>query len=204
MDYCDTDFKDLESECTKKYGNEKGLYIYVKAKENFQKMLDEADYRNSNIIKWHMAQNIFPILAYYMALLEYGFSTDDAYANTLEETQKHAVLAKKKNEVLGKIPFAYYLFKLGCKKVMGKYYPNEGWETEWVRYDKEEIHFNLKKCVYFEVTSQYGHPELCTVFCANDTTRFSGYLPHIKFERGGTIGTGKKYCDFHFKNSKYI
>ena len=204
MDYCDTDFKDLKSECTKKYGNEKGLYIYVKAKENFQKMLAEADYRNSNIIKWHMAQNIFPILAYYMALLEYGFSTDDAYANTLEETQKHAVLAKKKNEVLGKIPFAYYLFKLGCKKVMGKYYPNEGWETEWVRYDKEEIHFNLKSCVYFEVTSQYGHPELCTVFCANDTTSFGGYLPHVKFERSGTIGMGKKYCGFHFKNCKYI
>jgi len=202
MNYCDTKYKDLKYICTEKYGNEKGLHIYNKAEENFQKMKDEADYRNSDIIKNHMSKNIFPVLAYYMALLEYDFSIDDAYANTLEETQKHAMISKKKNEVLGKIPFGYYLFKLGCKKVMDKDFPNEGWETEWVRYDKEEIHFNLKRCVYFEVTSQYGHPELCTVFCANDTTSFSGYLPNIRFERSGTIGEGKKLCDFHFKNGK--
>jgi len=204
MNYNDTQFKDLQSVCAEKYGNEKGLCIYSKAEDIFQKMQDEADYRNSDIIKWHMAENIFPVMAYYMALLEYEFSTDDAYANTLEEMQKHAMLAKEKNKVFAKIPFAYFLFKLGCRKVMGKYYPNEGWETDWVRYDKEEIHFNLKKCVYFEVTSQYGHPELCAAFCANDTTRFSGYLPNIKFERSGTVATGMEYCDFHFKNGKYL
>lgn len=195
---------DLKSICIEKYGNEKGLYICNKAEEIFQKMKDEADYRNSNVIKEHTTKNIFPVLAYYMALLEYGFSTNDAYVYTLEETQKYATRLKIKNQKLGKMPFSYYLFKLCCKKVMGKNYPNEGWETEWVRYDNKEVHFNLKRCVYFEVTSQYGHPELCTVFCANDTTSFSGYLPNIKFERSGTIGEGKRMCDFHFKNSKYI
>lgn len=202
MNYGDTEYKDLKSICTEKYGNEKGLCIYNKAEEIFQKMKDEADYRNSNVIKEHMTKYIFPVLAYYMALLEYSFSTNDAYANTLEETQKYAMLLKKKNEKIGKIPFSYYLFKLFCKKVMEKNYPDEGWETDWVRYDNKEVHFNLKRCVYFEVTSQYGHPELCTVFCANDTTSFSGYLPNIKFERSGTIAEGKKMCDFHFKNSK--
>ncbi|MBU3132364.1 L-2-amino-thiazoline-4-carboxylic acid hydrolase [Clostridium gasigenes] len=204
MNYCDTKYKDLKSICIEKYGNEKGLYIYNKAEEIFRKMKDEADYRNSDVIKEHMTKKIFPVLAYYMALLEYSFSTNDAYANTLEETQKHATLSKKKNEKLGKMPFSYYLFKLCSKKVMGKNFPDEGWETEWVRYDNKEVHFNLKRCVYFEVTSQYGHPELCTVFCANDTTSFSGYLPNITFERSGTIGEGKRMCDFHFKNSKYI
>lgn len=204
MSYRNTMFKDLESVCTEKYGNETGLNIYKKAEETFRKMVEEADYRNSNAIKFHMSKNIFPVLAYYMALLEYGFSTEDAYANTLEETQKHATIAKKKNEKLGKIPFSYQLFKMFCKKVMGKEYPVEGWETEWVRYDNKEVHFNLKRCVYHEITSKYGHPELCTVFCANDTTSFSGFLPSIRFERSGTIGEGKKMCDFHFKNGKYI
>ena len=88
MNYHDTIYKDLESICTEKYGNEKGLNIYNKAEEIFQKMKDEADYRNSNVIKEHMTKNIFPVLAYYMALLGYGFSTNDAYANTFEETQK--------------------------------------------------------------------------------------------------------------------
>jgi len=192
MSYSDTMFKDLKSICTQKYGNEKGLCIYNKAEENFREMIIEADYRNNDMIKWHMTKNIFPVLAYYMSLLEYGFSTENAYKNALEETQKHAITSKKKNGILGKMPFFYYLFKIGCKKVMNKSYPNEGWETEWIRYDDKEVHFNLKRCVYFEVTCKYGYPELCTVFCANDTTRFSGYLPHVKFERSGTIGTGKK------------
>ena len=201
MSYSDTMFKDLKSVCAQKYGNEKGLSIYNKAEENFQKMKIKADYRNSDMIKWHMTKNIFPVLAYYMSLLEYGFSTENAYTNALEETQKHAMVEKKRNGMLGKIPFFYYLFKVFCKKVMDKNYPNEGWETEWVRYDNKEVFFNLKRCLYFEVTSQYGHPELCTVFCANDTTAFSGYLPKVKFERSGTIGEGKKLCDFHFKKN---
>lgn len=202
--YYDTKYKDLKLVCIKKYGEEKGLNIYNKAEELFQEMKNEADYRNSDVIKWHMTKNILPVLAYYMALLEYDFSTDDAYKNTLEETQKYAQIKKKQNEKFGKMPFSYHLFKLFCRKVMKRNFPSEGWKTEWIRYDRKEIHFDLKRCVYFEVTSKYGHPELCTVFCANDTTAFAGYMPNIKFERSGTIGSGKKMCDFHFKNVRHI
>jgi hypothetical protein len=201
MHYSDTNFKDLKSICLQKYGNEKGLCIYNKAEEYFQKMKIEANYRNSEVIKWHMNKYIFPALAYYMSLLEHGFSAENTYENTLRETQKYAMISKNKNRILGKIPFFYYFFRIACKKVMNKQYPNEGWETDWVRYDYEEIHFNIKRCIYFEVTSQYGHPELCAVFCANDTTAFGGYLPKVKFERNGTIAEGNKLCDFHFKNN---
>ena len=201
--YSGTKFKDLNSVCIQKYGNEKGILIYNKAEELFQKMKDEADYRGSGVIKAHMVGNIFPVLAYYMALIDFGYSNEAAYANTLEETQKHAIAAKTKNQKLMKIPSSYYIFKLFSKRVMRKGYPIEGWETQWVRHDSEEIHFNLKSCVYFETTRKYGHPELCPVFCANDTTSFSGYLPKIKFERSGTIAEGKEMCDFHFINTKY-
>ncbi|MBE6024905.1 MAG: hypothetical protein E7231_17280 [Cellulosilyticum sp.] len=64
----------------------------------------------------------------------------------------------------------------------------------------KNIKFNLKRCVYHETVSHYGCPELCTVFCQNDTTAFSGYLPKIVFQRSGTIGEGKAMCDFHFIN----
>lgn len=203
MNYSDTPFKDLKSECITKYGNEKGLHIYKRAEETFQKMQEKADYRNSDIIKWHMNENIFPVLAYYMSLLDAGFATEEAYSYTLEETQKQAMSWKKKHKAFGKIPFLYPMFKIGCKRVMKKEYPNEGWETEWIRCDKKEIHFNLKRCVYFEITNQYEHPELCTVFCKNDNTTFSAFSPKVVFERSGTIGMGNKYCDFHFKNGKY-
>lgn len=203
MRYAATQYRELQSVCIQKYGGVKGNSIYGKAEELFQNMQDDADYRGSAVIRDHMDNNIFPVLAYYMALLEHGFSKEEAYAHTLEESQKIARAYREKNKKIGKMPFSYALFKLVCKRILAKNYPDEGWETEWVRFDRREIHFNYSRCVYFDVVSQYGHPELCTVFCANDTTSFAGYLPHIRFERSGTIGEGKALCDFNFKNGRY-
>jgi hypothetical protein len=202
MGYRETKYKDLESVCINKYGDEKGRTVYARAEELFLKMREEADYRNSDVIKRHMDTNIFPVLAYYMALLGAGYSKDDAYADVLEETQKYAAVAKERNGKLGKMPFGYLLLRLFSGRFMRTNYPDEGWETEWVRRDREEVHLNFRRCVYFDVVSQYGHPELCAVFCAHDITAFAGYLPNIRFERSGTIGEGKELCDFHFKNGK--
>lgn len=198
MYYEQTKYKDFEAVCMDKYGASEGKAVYDKAETYMKQMLDEADYRNSDMIKWHMENNIFPVLAYYMALLDRGMAATQAYDNVLEQTQRYARIQKESNEKLGKMPGAFLLFRLAAKKVMAKNFPEEGWETEWVKYSKSEIHFNLTRCVYHEVVSQYGHPELCTVFCKNDTTAFAGYMPKIRFERSGTIGEGKAMCDFHF------
>ena len=195
-------YKDMYNVCLKKYGEELGKPVFKKAEDYFKKFLDEADYRGSDVIKGHMQNNIFPVLAYYMALLDSGMKQEEAYGNVLEETQRYAEIAKESNKKLGKIPGAFFMFRLAVKKVMAKNFPAKGWETQWVRCDGHEVHFDLKRCVYYETVSRYGHPELCPVFCKNDTTAFSGFLPKIRFERSGTIGTGKRLCDFHFiKNS---
>lgn len=202
MKYEDTKYNDLFLVCKADCGVEKGTQIYKKSEQYFQQMIDEADYRNSEVIKRHMNNNIFPVLAYYMSLLDNGFNKEQAYTMVLKQTQKHANIEKEKNHKLGNMPFAFLMYRLAARKVMNKNFPIEGWETEWIRYDKHEIHFNLKRCLYFDIVSSYAHPELCTVFCKNDTTAFSGYLPKIRFERSGTIGEGSEKCDFHFINNK--
>lgn len=191
-------YKNMLEVCVQKYGEEPGKAIYEKGEKYFKQFLDEADYRGSEVIKGHMQNNIFPVLAYYMALLDSAFDQEQAYDHALEQTQKYAQIEKENNKKLGSMPGAFFMFRMAVKKVMAKNFPDEGWETEWVRWDRHEVHFNLKRCVYFEVVSHYGHPELCTVFCKNDTTSFSGYLPKIHFQRKGTIGEGSKMCDFHF------
>lgn len=202
MSYENTKYRDLSLVCEQAYGIEQGKKIYQEAEANFLKMQQETDYRGSSVIKEHMDNNIFPVLAYYMALLSNGFSQEAAYELVLQQTQKHARIQEKKNQKLGKLPFAFPLFRIGVKQVMAKSFPNEGWETEWVCSNSQEVHFNLKRCVYSEVVSAYGHPELCTVFCKNDTTSFRGYLPKIVFQRSGTIGEGKQMCDFHYIKGK--
>lgn len=202
MDYKNTHFAFLQEDCISKFGQETGTKIYVQACELLTTMLAKADYRNNESIKQHIVKNMFPIIAYYLTLQNHGYSQEDAYSLTLKETQKAAHIQKKKNESFGKLPFAYQVFKLFIKGIMKKMYPVEGWETEWVKFDKDEIHMNFKRCIYADLTAHYGCPELCTVFCENDTVTFSGYEPKIHFERNGTLAEGADCCDFHFIHGK--
>lgn len=202
MDYKETYFTFLQEDCISEFGQETGIKIYHRACERLATMLENADYRNNKGIKEHIVKNMFPMIAYYLTLQGQGYSKEEAYSLTLKETQKAAHIQKAKNENLAKLPFAYKLFKLFTKGVMKKMYPNEGWETEWVKFDNKEIHMNFTRCIYVELTAHYGCPELCTVFCKNDIVTFSGYEPKIHFERNGTLAEGDVCCDFHFVRGK--
>ena len=99
---------------------------------------------------------------------------------------------------LARLPFAYTWYRLGVKKHMAKHFPPEGWETQWVRCDGKEIHFNLHTCLYQTVTQALGCPELCPLYCENDDIAFAGLAPKITFRRTGTLASGAPCCDFHF------
>ncbi len=202
MDYSNTIISFLQEDCSAEFGHEKGAAIYAKACKRLSAMLENADYRNSESIKMHITQVIYPTIAYYLTLKDDGYSKGEALELVLKETQKAALIQKKRNEPLGRMPFAYALFKRSVKGFMTKMYPNEGWETEWVRLDKDEIHINFRRCIYLELTEQFECPELCTVFCQNDITTFAGYEPKIRFARNGTMAEGAACCDFHFTRGK--
>ncbi len=198
MDYSKTHFVFFKEDCLNEFGREDGARIYNQACERYTSMLMNADYRNNKSIEIHIVKNMFPMIAYYLVLQDNGYSKEEAYELTLKESQKAAHIQKEKNESLGRLPFAFQLFKFFVKGIMKKMYPIEGWDTEWIRFDKKEIHMNFKRCIYLELTTQFGCPELCTVFCKNDVVTFSGYEPNIHFKRNGTLAEGDSCCDFHF------
>lgn len=70
------------------------------------------------------------------------------------------------------------------------------------QYKVLEIHFDLHRCIYNDLTKEYEFPELCTVFCENDDIAFNGLMPKIRFERNGTLGQGMNKCDFHLINNR--
>ena len=188
----------LQEDCQKQFNEEISNRIFDRAEKWYQKLTVEADYKNNSVIEEHLRVKLFPAMAYYRALLEEGIAQKDALIAVKQETQKAALKDKESNAQMARIPFAYLLFRMGVKKHMNKNFPSEGWETQWVRCDRKEIHFNLHRCIYWELCQQHGCPELCTVYCANDITAFSGLMPKIRFERSGTLGEGATHCDFHF------
>ncbi len=204
MGFNETMYKDFNRECINKFGNEIGNHIILSAEQRLKKMISEIDDRNSENIRWHLEKCLLPTIAMYISLKCCEDTCNAAYNITLEICQNVAKKQKKRMQLLGNMPFGYFIFKFLGKRQILKMYPEVGWYTKWVRYDKEEIHFNYHSCLYKDTTDKYKCAEMCSIFCANDVTIFSGFAPNIIFERSGTLVNGIEKCDFHFKNSKYI
>lgn len=200
MNYNKTKFHFLKKDCIIEFGNEKGNIIYEHSTNRFKELLRENDYVENHTIRKHIATHLFPLIAYYLTLQEFNFSKKESYKLSYKEIEKLGTIKKKRNKTLVKIPFIYYMIKFIAKRYIHNKWPTEGWKIEWLKQDNEEIHFKFHDCVYFNLTEKYGCPELCKLFCIEDTISFSGYSPKIIFERKKTIGQGNKYCDFHLKN----
>ncbi|MCO7137425.1 L-2-amino-thiazoline-4-carboxylic acid hydrolase [[Clostridium] leptum] len=188
----------LKQDCIQEFGEKRGEEIYNHTQTFYAQLLENSDDRGSKAILEHLQKKLFPPMAYYKALLADGISQQEALTYVKKETQKSASIKKQEMERLAKIPLAYTVYRLGVKKFMKKNFPDEGWQTEWVQCDGKEIHFNLHKCIYWDLTKSHGCPELCCVYCENDNISFSGLLPKIRFKRTGTLGEGASFCDFHF------
>lgn len=203
MGFSKTSYKNFHKECINRFGNVIGNRIYVDAEQRLEAIISEIEDRNSENIRWHLEKFLLPTIAMYLSLKNSKDIVCDACQVTLDICQEVAIRQKKRMWLLGNMPFGYYIFKLFGRGVILKMYSEIGWRTEWIRYDFEEVHFNYYSCLYRETTEKYQCPEMCSIFCENDVTIFSGFSPNIIFERSSTIANGNEFCDFHFKNGKY-
>ena len=75
------------------------------------------------------------------------------------------------------------------------------WNTlEVVERSKRRLEAKITRCLYSELTTALGVPELTKVVCQVDNAAFNSYLPDkVVFSRGGPghrISDGKKKCNF--------
>ena len=188
----------LEEDCVKLFEAKAGKEIFARAENRYNELCGNADFKGSEAIRYHLTMNLYPTMAYYQVLREYGFEQEDALTYVRKETSRAANIKKAEQTKTARMPFAFLMYRLLVKPVMKKNFPKEGWDTIWVRCDGREIHFDMTHCIYKDVCDAEGCPELCSVFCENDDIAFSGLMPKIRFERSGTLGKGANCCDFHF------
>lgn len=200
MRIVESKFHFFEEMCIEKFGDDKGKRIISISDEILIELLAIVEDKGNKAIRQHYEKNMIPTIAYYKALLKVGYPSKEAYDFVLFMTQRAASEEADRNKNLGNMKFGFTLFRLFFKKVMNKKFPDVGWKKEWITYTNKDIIVNMKSCIYFETTKLLRCQELCTVFCENDITAFSGYQPAIIFHRKGTISEGKDVCDFHFAN----
>jgi L-2-amino-thiazoline-4-carboxylic acid hydrolase-like protein len=82
---------------------------------------------------------------------------------------------------------------------------NKTGPTRWnalevVERSKRRFEIKITRCLYHELTTALGIPELTPVICQIDNAAFNSYLPDkVVFNRGGPnhrIADGKKECNF--------
>ena len=77
------------------------------------------------------------------------------------------------------------------------------WNTlEVVERTERRFEIRITRCLYHELTTAMGVPELTPVICQIDNAAFNSYLPdEVVFTRGGPghrISDGAKHCDFRW------
>ena len=141
--------------------------------------------------------NLLTSLAMVMVLEENGKTRDDAIrsvADAMYEYIRPQITSMKKLSAKGWfVTFLKLTMPLKFKKTLGY-----GWDVEFPTCPKDTFSMTTHKCIYQQIFTKYGMPEMTAVFCKVDDILYSN-LPGAEFLYTQQIGTGGSMCDYSFK-----
>jgi hypothetical protein len=141
--------------------------------------------------------NLLTSLAMVMVLEENGKTRDDAIrsvADAMYEYIRPQITSMKKLSAKGWfVTFLKLTMPLKFKKTLGY-----GWDVEFPTCPKDTFSMTTHKCIYQQIFTKYGMPEMTAVFCKVDDILYSD-LPGAEFLYTQQIGTGGSMCDYSFK-----
>lgn len=73
-----------------------------------------------------------------------------------------------------------------------------GWDVEYPKCGSGVYSMVIHKCIYQQIFSKYGMPEMTAIFCKVDDIMYSD-LPRAEFIYSEQIGRGGSMCDYTFK-----
>jgi hypothetical protein len=203
MDYFKkSSLPDLAKACAAEFGGDKGGAIFRDSSDHLAQSLKSADFRKSREVEKHMRVNILPGIAFYQAMLKNGIGKEKAYRVFHDELQKSSKKMSDVFKVLKFIPGFQSLMRRLSKKMATSPSAKDLWDLEIKRDTKEEFSYDITRCVYTEILSDYDCPELCKAFCDTDITSMKGLEPDITLVRTQTLGYGGSCCDNRYLMGK--
>ena len=171
-------------------GKSKQLYdTYCKSEEGKPKA-----------VTMHSINKIFPCIAFYKAVIECTRQQEQAYLMIEKYFTEQCEMYAKKLQKLCRIPFVYKLVPRIMAGVIHKTFGvKSGFEMIDYKTKRNLCHIDMIKCPYFTLCSEYGCPELTTVFCNADDVSYGNMHPRLSWERKKTLGRGDDCCDFILK-----
>jgi hypothetical protein len=152
----------------------------------------------SQPLRDHLNKNILPGVALYQILRE-----DEREMNEALSVVEHLFVqgtrsAQRPIQLLARLPIFFRVLRAVTPGVLDKSFPVDGWDIEWVENSPDSVAFNMHRCFYLDMCTQYGVPELTLVYCKLDDLLYDGISPNVRWERTGTLARGDEVCDFRW------
>ena len=151
------------------------------------------------VLNWHVRASILPGLALYRVLREEHATQTAALAEA--ETLIAVILTKQALPfpLLKRLPDPFAVFRFTCRSVLRLAFPIPGWNTTFVEDTPDCLGFEVREqCIYQQILTDCGAPELTAVFCQMDDLVYSQLAPEIVFTHEKTLGRGDECCSFRY------
>lgn len=130
INFKETFFPHFKDFCIETFGTDKGMQLFEKSELKLNELIGENDDGNNKYIRWHLHKNMLPVISIYLIFKEFNIIRENALQYTDEIMQISRLKMKKKNQLLGKLPFGYILFKTFSRDIVSKQYPEKGWNVK--------------------------------------------------------------------------
>lgn len=188
---------------SEKYGDVESAFLAGKLQQRFEVLYIERPRFGDRKLQTHVDELIIPVLALYKVLLEKTGDIEQALTE-VHGLMKSIVIIKSKTMVsaLGKFPDPFSVLKRAVRFVNRMVFSAPGWKIEYIQDDQEVIAFNIHHCLFLNILTAYGVPELTKVFCQFDDDIAAFFPPQILWERENTMASGADLCDFCYRRSQ--
>lgn len=166
--------------------------VLAKMNQLLEENPEYADYNNYG----HLC-NLFTSLAMVMVLKENGKTTAEAEKEVADAMYAFIEPQIASMEKLASHGWFVGLLRLTMPVKFGKTL-GYGWDVEFLKCPKDTFAMTTHKCIYQQIFTKYGMPEMTAGFCKVDDILYSN-LPRAEFIYTQQIGTGGSMCDYSFK-----
>lgn len=141
--------------------------------------------------------NLITALAMVIVLEESGKSRSEAEKNVADAMYTFLESTKASMERLASHSWFVKLLKL-TMPIKFAHTLGFGWDVEFPKCPSDRFTMITHKCIYQQLFTKYGMPEITAVFCEVDDLMYSS-LPRAEFIYTEQIGRGGSMCDYTFK-----
>lgn len=189
----------IQKRLAEKYGEVEAAFFVGKLQQRYEVLYSERPRFSDRKLQTHVDELIIPILALYQGLIE---KTGDAERSLVEVHELMTRVVSGKSQKI--IPLLQYfsdpfsMMRRAVRLVNKTVFPASGWDIEYIQDDTEAIAFNIHKCLFMNIFTAYGVPELTKVLCQFDDDIAELFPPQILWQRRSTLARGAELCDFRY------